>query len=538
MDHLSVEAAVDMYETERLHEDVPGTTIVTGRGRFRASVRRCRRRADQSDAGVRQQDVEAPLDGAGGDDEVRVQQEGDRCGDVREAGVDCNGKSGIAIHRDDGGAVCACDGDGVVLGAVVDDDRVSDVRERTQRGVKLQRGVPRDHDDVDVRVLLVRGSHAGAVKVLVVGTGGELAGSGITTLADQMVRTLKSMGHEPTRLVAGARLRKRPNRLNLENIRAVLTEAVAVAWTTRRTEADVVWLHTMGVPTLPAIRTLVQVLAVRAVRRRIIVEFHAFGVADQVAQARFLQRAVLRLVGRLSSRLVALHPGDADSLRTQIGTGDIVVLPNWVEVADEPTPLPPGPPFTAVFVGGLVERKGVSHLIKAMRLLADAPIHLRLVGGAGDDGEAAAVALRDAALDLAQAGRVRFVGELDASGVRSELRRAHLFVLPSRSEGTPMAMLEALAEGRPLLVGDAGNMAEIVRATGCGAVIASQEPAVIAEAIRELIGDPDRLADQGVRGHQAAVDRFSAAAASEALSKILGDLTGLRPECGGFRAGN
>lgn len=340
-------------------------------------------------------------------------------------------------------------------------------------------------------------------------------------MADQMVRTLERMGHEPTRLVAGSSRRKRPNRLNPENITAVLGDAVSIARAARATQTDVVWLHTMGVPTLPAIRALVEVLAVRAAGHPIIVEFHAFGVAEQVARAGVMQRGVLRLIGRLSRRLVALHPGDADSLRSRIPGGDIEVLPNWVEVADEPAPLPPSPPFTAVFVGGLVERKGVPQLIEAMRLLRDLPIRLRVVGGSGDDGEVAAVAIRDAADDLAEEGRVVFLGAIDPSRVRAELRGAHFFVLPSRAEGTPMAMLEALAEGRPLLVGEAGDMAEIVRATGCGHVLASQAPAVIADAIRHVVANPDRLIAQGLRGHEAALDRFSGPAVSERLARIL-----------------
>lgn len=348
-----------------------------------------------------------------------------------------------------------------------------------------------------------------------------MAGSGITTMADQMVRTLERMGHEPTRLVAGSRRRKRPNRLNVENVRAVLIEAVAVARAARRTEAEVVWLHTMGVPTLPAIRTLVQVLAVRAVGRRIIVEFHAFAIADQVARAGALQRAVLRLVGRLTSRLVALHRTDAEALRGHVGLDGVAILPNWVEVPPDPRPLPPWPPFTALFVGGLVERKGVPHLIEAMRLLDGVPLVLRVVGGAGDDGMRAAATLRHQAADLVQAGRVEFVGRLDEAGVRAELAQCHVFVLPSRAEGMPMAMLEALAEGRPVLVGDAGNMAEVVRETGCGAVLRAQEPVVIADALRNALLDPRRLADQGRQGHRAALDRFSGSNAAKLLATIL-----------------
>lgn len=340
-------------------------------------------------------------------------------------------------------------------------------------------------------------------------------------MADQMTRTLEEMGHEPTRLVAGARRRERPNRLNLENSLAVLTEGVTIARAARSTRCDVVWLHTFGVPTLPAIRTLAQVLAVRAMRKPIIVELHAFALAEHVATAGRVLRSTLWVIGRMSRRVVVLQEADERALRGQVAPEKVSVLPNWVDVPSDPQPLPAGPPFTALFVGGLVRRKGVPELIEAMRLLGDVPVRLRVVGGAGDDGVEAADAIRRGAADLMASGVVEFLGQLDDLAVRRELTCAHLFVLPSRAEGMPLSMIEALAEGRSVVVGDAGNMADIVRETGCGAVLSSQEPAVIAEALRRAVADPGQLAEGGRRGHEAAVGRFSGAAAAAKVSDIL-----------------
>lgn len=358
------------------------------------------------------------------------------------------------------------------------------------------------------------------MKVLVVGTGGALAGSGITTAADQMVRTLERMGHEPERLVAGSRLRRRPNRLSMENVRAVLSEAAALGRAARASDSEIVWLHTFGVPTLPAIRTLVQVIASRFVRRPIIVHFHAFGLEDLVARAGIVQRCTLRLVGRLSARLVAVH-ADAAAALEPYAPDRVVVLHNWVDVPADPAPLPPAPPFTAVFVGALTERKGVPQLIEAMRLLDDVPISLRLVGGVGDEGPAVAAAIQQAAADLVASGKVTFAGQLDAGGVRAELAGSHVFVLPSRAEGTPLAMVEALGEGRPVVVTNIGNMAAIVRDAGAGFVLPSRDPPDIADTLRAVIAEADGLASAGERAHRAATDRFSDRASRACIAEVL-----------------
>lgn len=359
------------------------------------------------------------------------------------------------------------------------------------------------------------------MKVLVVGTGGALGGSGITTMADQMTRTLTEMGHDPTRLVAGARRREHPNRLNLENSLAVFTEAVTIARAARSRRSDVVWLHTFGIPTLPAIRTLVQVIAVRAVRRPVVVQLHAFALADRVETAGWILRSVLRTIGHLSRRLVVLQEADASPLRRILEPAQVAILANWVEVPDQPAPLPKGPPYRAVFVGGLVTRKGVPQLIEAMRLLDDLPIVLTIVGGPGDEGPSAAAAIERAGEDLVCSGTLRFAGQLDATGVRAELRAAHLFVLPSEAEGMPLAMLEAMAEGRPVVVSDAGNMASVVRGAACGFVLASTRAPDIADALRIALCDHKKFAALGAHAHRVALERYSVGAATGRMNEIL-----------------
>jgi glycosyltransferase involved in cell wall biosynthesis len=359
------------------------------------------------------------------------------------------------------------------------------------------------------------------VKVLVVGTGGALVGSGITSAADQVVRTLRTMGHDAERLVAGDRPRRRPNRMNLENIAAVLREAATIARGVRRHHPDVVWLHTFGVPLLPAVRMLLMVVAARALRRPVLVSLHAFDLEGYLAHAGRTEAIVLRSVGRLARALVVLREPDAAAVRAAAPCAAVRVLPNWVDVPDDAAPLPASPPWRVVFVGSLTSRKGVPELLEAAHLLAADDIVFRLVGGGGDEGPDAVAAARLAAGELLEAGSVELAGEVPPSAIRSELRAAHLFVLPSRAEGMPVAMLEAMAEGRPVLVGDAGNMADIVREFECGSVLASNSPGDIAAGIREAVADGRALLAQGRRGHAAACDRFSASAARAGIDSLL-----------------
>jgi glycosyltransferase involved in cell wall biosynthesis len=358
------------------------------------------------------------------------------------------------------------------------------------------------------------------MKVLVVGTGGSIV-SGISTAADEMVRTLPTFGYETERLTAGSEMRRRANALNLENVAAVLGDARSVFDRARRGHADVVWIHTFGVPALPAMRALVLVVAARLARRRVVVQFHAFGLERSVEAGGRSLRLLIRALFLLSNELVTVHEQAAEALRRLSRHSTVRVLHNWVEVPDKMTPLPPCPPFRVVFVGGVVRRKGAPQLIDAVRLLPDVELVLDLVGGPAEDGQAAFDGLQATAQDLVDSGRVILAGELSPSGVRAALRRGHLFVLPSDAEGMPLAMLEALAEGRPVLVTDAGNMGTVVHETQCGWMLPDREPATIAAALRRIVADAPGLAEASSRAWEAASERYSVRALRTQIDAIL-----------------
>ncbi len=361
------------------------------------------------------------------------------------------------------------------------------------------------------------------MKVLVVGTGGSIV-SGISTAADEMARTLPAFGHETERLNAGEQMRHRANTLNPENVRAVLRDAGGVARRARRGRADVVWIHTFGVPTLPALRALAMVAAARMAGRHAVVHLHAFGLERSVARGGQSLRLAVRALVALADAVVVVHDEAAQALRSISGTASVHVLNNWVEVPAEAEPAPEQPPLRLVFVGGLVRRKGAPQLIEAMRVLDGVPVELRMVGGAGEDGTAALKDLKVAAGDLVATGRVAFTGELDAAGVRAELRAAHVLVLPSEAEGMPIAMLEAMAEGRAVLVTDAGNMRSVVEEAGCGWVLPDRQPATIAAFVRRIADDRAALAVASTAAWRAAAARYSATAQRDQIDAVLASL--------------
>ena len=127
-----------------------------------------------------------------------------------------------------------------------------------------------------------------------------------------------------------------------------------------------------------------------------------------------------------------------------------------------------GLPLTAkivIFCGAIVERKGVDLLMKAWpEVVAQHPASLLLLvgpdGGETDDprGEFLQAMMR-LSLDLSYKQSVKFMGYREDA--RDLLQAADVFVLPSRMEGTPNVLLEAMASGLPIVVSDLPGVAGV-----------------------------------------------------------------------------
>ncbi len=141
--------------------------------------------------------------------------------------------------------------------------------------------------------------------------------------------------------------------------------------------------------------------------------------------------------------------------------------------------------FTLICVGRLSREKGHADLIEGMaevRAAAKCPVRLVIVG---DGPERAALQSRVAALKLEQS--VTFAGF--QSDVAPYYQIADLAVLPSHSEGSPYALLEAMAAGVPVLATSVGGVPEIVKDNETGFLVEPERPEGLGGRILELMAD-------------------------------------------------
>ena len=147
-------------------------------------------------------------------------------------------------------------------------------------------------------------------------------------------------------------------------------------------------------------------------------------------------------------------------------------------------------PPRVLIIGSLAQMyKGVDVLLEAVAICRDRgqDLQIRVVG----DGRYRATLEQEAAR-RGVADRVTFIGFLSpGEPIRHELDQATVFVLPSRTEGLPRAMLEAMARGVPCIGSAVGGIPELL---GDSELVPPGNARALAEAIQALVNDPARLA--------------------------------------------
>jgi glycosyltransferase involved in cell wall biosynthesis len=158
--------------------------------------------------------------------------------------------------------------------------------------------------------------------------------------------------------------------------------------------------------------------------------------------------------------------------------------------------------------------KGIDILLDAFTLVP-APARLVLIG----DG-AETEALRQQCHDLGLDDRVEF-RPLPWEVRASDLMWAYdALVLPSRLEGFPVTIAEAMLAGLPVVATDVGSVAEAVLPGETGWIVPPEDPAALASAINELIADPQRGAAMGARARELGEERFRIDATADAYMEL------------------
>ena len=131
------------------------------------------------------------------------------------------------------------------------------------------------------------------------------------------------------------------------------------------------------------------------------------------------------------------------------------------------------------FVGRLIPAKGGDVCLRALARIADLPFRVAMIGDGSERG-----ALEALASSLGIADRVRFYGEI--TNAAPLFRAFDLFVLSSRTEGSPIVLLEAMAAGVPIAAATVGGVSEALGADEAW-LVPAEDPEALAAAMRDAL---------------------------------------------------
>jgi glycosyltransferase involved in cell wall biosynthesis len=226
----------------------------------------------------------------------------------------------------------------------------------------------------------------------------------------------------------------------------------------------------------------------------------------------WLERRSFAHAGHLAavSRFVA----ETTRALLHLGNVPIEILPNPVDTERfRPMPQVPVTPGLIGFVGTLCEKKGIRQLVQAMpEIIAAVPQARLMVCGRDSVDPGTGKSFRqtlEAATPSETSGRMTFTGHVENARLPVELAAAQVLVYPSHMEALPVAWLEGMALGKPVVAANAGPGPEIIRDGVDGLLCNPHDPHSIAAAVLRLFQDRPLAERLGAAARQRVLQDFS-----------------------------
>ena len=213
---------------------------------------------------------------------------------------------------------------------------------------------------------------------------------------------------------------------------------------------------------------------------------------------------LLRLIWRHASAIVANSNGLRDLAMKFDSRFEIPVIPNGVDLeVYEPVAYGDTPP-RLFSVGRIVHQKGLDLAMRALSGLQDLGWEWRIAG----DGPQLDF-LKSLAQKLGIADRVYFLGWQSREQLIEQYQWSNLFLFPSRHEGMPNAVLEAMASGLPVIASRIAGSEELVVDGETGILFATEDVEALRVALHKLLTDAPLRQKMGKASRRRVEEHYS-----------------------------
>lgn len=244
-------------------------------------------------------------------------------------------------------------------------------------------------------------------------------------------------------------------------------------------------------------------------------EYHEFYDACSSAQKKRI-KDLCASVGRVV--VLSEEWRDFFIARSICDPGKLVVLYNAVEIPDEGIDAYEN--RNVLFMGRLAERKSPDVLMRAaVEVLRRFPDTRFYFGGDGD-----VARYRSMAETLGIANACDFVGWVNGPAKHELIQRCSVYCLPSRNEGMPMSVLEAMSYGLATIATPVGGVPRVIEDGRNGLLVPVGDYERLAAALLRFLGDSDLRKRIGMQGRRDMQSSFGMRAYAEKLAAVYGDV--------------
>jgi len=347
-------------------------------------------------------------------------------------------------------------------------------------------------------------SESHRLRVLQLGPLPPLTG-GMATVIDSLLKSKLNESVELSALNTGKTTR--PGRTLVEGALAQVKLLGRLIGVLRRRRIRIVHLHTCEF--FGFWRDCVHALVAASMGCRVVWHIHGARFDEWAARQGPCRRAVIRTALQRAAAVIVLSRQWRQKLSPYAPRARWRVIPNGVSMPHEPTPSPTGVP-RFLFLGDWTPRKGVADLVAAVSLATgDRGFHAT-VALAGFEKEPGQRKRLDQLIEESGcSSRIEVLGLLSGKDKEDAIAAAHCLVLPSYGEGLPMAILEAMGQGRPVIATRVGAIPELITDGREGFLIEPGDVKALADRLARVASDPDLVLRQGTAARQRVEREYS-----------------------------
>lgn len=236
-------------------------------------------------------------------------------------------------------------------------------------------------------------------------------------------------------------------------------------------------------------------------RRPVVIHIHGSSFDKFLSDGGWILGFYQSFIINACQTIIVLSDYWRDVFKEEIGHGNVVVLPNSVNPElYEPRK---NKYFQVCFISNLIDRKGVGEFIEAIELIleGDSTSPQIAIGGIGPR--------RQDVENLAEkSAKISYHGYLSEKEKRELLCRSSVYVLPSRAEGLPISILEAMAAGNAIISTSVGSIPEVID-DNSGILIEPGNINDLRDAILGLQNDEERVMEMGEKNREEVIGFYS-----------------------------